>query len=159
MLEHMGLKVMSEIPYDVYPEGAAGPVWMHDFAMRTEDGAAVDLGQVKDAFHETFARVWRAEMEDDGFNKLVLHAGLRAREVQILRAYCKFLRQAGIAFQQPYMEQTLARNPRIARRLIDLPGTAQGPRRRNGRKDSSARSSRRSKRSPTWTRTGSSGAF
>ena len=120
MLEHMGLKVISEIPYEVHPEGSERPVWMHDFAMRTEDGAVVDLGRVKDAFHETFALVWRTEMEDDGFNKLVLCAGLRAREVQILRAYCKFLRQAGIAFEQSEMAQTLALNPHIARRLIDL---------------------------------------
>ena len=120
MLECMGLKVISEIPYDVHPEGAAQPIWMHDFAMRTEDGAAVDLGRVKEAFHEAYAQVWRAEMENDGFNKLVLRAGLRAREVQILRAYCKYLRQAGIPFSQDYMEQTLARNPHIARWLVDL---------------------------------------
>jgi glutamate dehydrogenase len=120
MLEHMGLKVISEIPYEVYPGGSERPVWMHDFAMRTEDGAVVDLRRVKEAFHETFALIWSAEMEDDGFNKLVLRAGLRAREVQILRAYCKFLRQARIPFSQQYMEQTLARNPHIARRLIDL---------------------------------------
>ena len=120
MLEHMGLKVISEIPYDVRPANAEQPVWMHDFAMRTEDGLAIDLGQVKDAFHETFAWVWRAQMDDDGFNKLVLRAGLKAREVQILRAYCKYLRQARIPFSQEYMQQTLARNPRIARKLVDL---------------------------------------
>jgi len=120
MLECMGLKVISEIPYDMRPEGADRPIWMHDFAMRTEDGAAVDLGRIKEAFHEAYAKVWHAEMDNDGFNKLVLRAGLRAREVQILRAYCKYLRQARIPFSQSYMEQTLARNPKIARWLVDL---------------------------------------
>ncbi len=120
MLECMGLKVISEIPYNMRPEGAEQPIWMHDFAMRTEDGAAVDLGRVKEAFHEAYAQVWRAEMDNDGFNKLVLRAGLRAREVQILRAYCKYLRQARVPFDEEYMQQTLARNPRIARWLVDL---------------------------------------
>ena len=120
MLEHMGAKVISEIPYDVRPAETERPIWIHDFAMRTEDGLAIDLGQVKDAFHETFACVWHAEMESDGFNKLVLRAGLRAREVQILRTYCKYLRQARIPFSQEYMQQTLAHNPRIARCLVDL---------------------------------------
>jgi glutamate dehydrogenase len=120
MLENMGLKVMSEIPYHIAPAGAAAPVWMHDFAMRTEGGASVDPSAVRDAFHDAFAKVWRREVDDDGFNKLVLRAGLRAREVQVLRAYSKYLRQVRIPFSQEYMEQTLADNPAITRRLADL---------------------------------------
>src|SRR3546814_5634197 len=59
-------------------------------------------------------------MENDGFNKLVLHAGLTAREVNVLRAYCKYLRQARIPFSQAYLEATLARNPGLTRNLVDL---------------------------------------
>ena len=120
MLENMGLKVLSEIPYSIRPTGAGGPVWMHDFAMRTRDESAVDPGAVKEAFHEAFAKVWRGHVDNDGFNKLVLRAGLRAREVLVLRAYSKYLRQARIPFSQEYMEQTLANNPTITRRLVDL---------------------------------------
>ena len=46
-------------------------------------------------------------MEDDGFNRLVLGAGLGWRDVAMLRAYCKYLRQAGVPFSQAYMEETL----------------------------------------------------
>lgn len=120
MLEHMGLKVFSEIPYDIQPADLDRPVWMHDFELRTHDGASVDLCQVKKAFHEAFAHIWRGEMDNDGFNRLVLRAGLCAREVLVLRAYCKYLRQTGITFSQAYMEQTLANNPAITRRLVDL---------------------------------------
>src|SRR3546814_17673962 len=59
-------------------------------------------------------------MENDGFNKLVLHAGLTAREVIVLRAYCKYLRQARIPFSQAYLEAPLARNPGLTRNLVDL---------------------------------------
>ena len=120
MLENMGLKVMSEIPYDIQPQGAKHPIWLHDFAMHTHGGAAIDIGAVKDAFHEAFAQVWHRESEDDGFNKLVLHAGLRAREVLVLRAYCKYLRQAAIPFSQVYMEQTLWQHPHLAHLLVKL---------------------------------------
>ncbi|MDH3968345.1 MAG: NAD-glutamate dehydrogenase [Rhodospirillales bacterium] len=120
MLENMGLKVIGEVPYEVHLPDLAQPVWIHDFDTVTEGGAAVDLGQAKEAFHDSFARVWRGEMENDGFNKLVLRAGLTAREVKVLRAYCKYLRQAGIPFSQAYMEETLQGNPQIARRLADL---------------------------------------
>jgi len=120
MLENMGLKVISENPYEIRPAGVARAMWMHDFAMRSQDGGAVDPVAVRDAFHEAFAQVWRNEMDNDGFNRLVIGAGLRAREVMVLRAYCKYLRQAAIPFSQDYMEQTLAGNPGIARSLVDL---------------------------------------
>ncbi|MBK1696953.1 NAD-glutamate dehydrogenase [Rhodovibrio salinarum] len=120
MLENMGIKVISEHPYDVHPTDRRLPVWLHDFEMRTAGGEPVDLGRVRDKFHEAFARIWRGEMENDGFNRLVLLARLTARDVIVLRTYCKYLRQAGIPFSQAYMEDTLAENPALARLLVEL---------------------------------------
>ena len=57
---------------------------------------------------------------NDGFNRLVLRAGLTWREVVILRAYAKYLRQAGVAFSQTYIEETLAANSEIAGNLVAL---------------------------------------
>ncbi len=119
MLENMGLRVIGEVPYEIQPAGGA-TIWSHDFSMMTEDGSAVDVAPVRDAFHDAFGRVWRAQMEDDGFNKLVLQSGLTARQVIVLRAYCKYLRQARIPFSQEYMEETLARNPKITALLVEL---------------------------------------
>ena len=120
MLENMGLRVLGEVPYQIRVPGVEQPIWIHDFDTVTEDVAAVDLSVVKDAFHDAFARVWVGEMENDGFNKLVLRAALTAREVKVLRSYCKYLRQARIPFSQAYMEETLKSNPQITRRLVDL---------------------------------------
>jgi glutamate dehydrogenase len=120
ILEHMGFKVISESPYMVQPREAAREVWIHDFGMVTADGHEVELSAVRDIFHTALARVWAGEMEDDGFNRLVLAAGLDWREVTILRAYCKYLRQAAIPFSQAYMEATLAGNPKIAAALVKL---------------------------------------
>jgi glutamate dehydrogenase len=120
MLENMGFKVIGEVPYDVWPAGRDTPVWIHDFEMVTEDDLPIDLGRVKDVFHEAFERVWLGSMENDGFNKLVVRAGLTARQVTIVRGYCKYLRQAGIPFDQDYMEETLKSHIDITRLLIDL---------------------------------------
>jgi len=119
-LEHMGLKVISEMPYQVRIAGLERPVWMHDFGLVTADGSEIDIGAVKENFHEAYGRIWAGDMEDDGFNRLVLLAGLTWREVIVLRAYCKYLRQAQAAFSQAYMEETLARNPVIAALLVRL---------------------------------------
>jgi glutamate dehydrogenase len=120
MLENMGLKVLEEIPYEVRAAGPGGALSIRDFRLRTEDGTEVDLARAKAPFEEVFGRVWRCEMESDGFNRLVLLAGLSGPEVTVLRAYCKYLRQARIPFSQAYMERTLARNPEITRRLAAL---------------------------------------
>jgi glutamate dehydrogenase len=96
------------------------PVWIHDFEMHTEDDTAIDLSAVKETFHDAFQRVWQVEMENDGFNKLVVRAGLTSRQVIILRGYCKYLLQARIPFSQAYMEATLKNNPEITRRLVEL---------------------------------------
>ncbi len=120
MLEHMGFKVVGEMPYVLRPSGVERPVWLHDFGMVTQDGAEIDLGQAKEPFQEAYAHVIAGEMEDDGFNRLVLRAHMGWRRIVVLRAYCKYLRQIGIPFSQAYMEETLAGNPTIARLLIKL---------------------------------------
>ncbi|MBL6957545.1 MAG: NAD-glutamate dehydrogenase [Rhodospirillales bacterium] len=123
MLEHMGLKVMDEMPFAVRPadgDDEGRLVMIHDFGLQTRDGSAVDLKAVAVNFQDAFRRVWFGDMESDGFNGLVLGAGLDWRQVSILRAYSKYLRQAGIAFSQAYMEQTLANNPGLACTIVNL---------------------------------------
>jgi glutamate dehydrogenase len=120
MLENMGLKIVTELPYAVHPGGQERPFWIHDFIMTAPGGAEIDVGAVKDKFHEAYARVWSGEMEDDGFNRLVLCAGFDWRDVTVIRAYSRFLRQAGIPFSLAYMEETMANNAEIAKLLVQL---------------------------------------
>ncbi|HET7676183.1 MAG TPA: NAD-glutamate dehydrogenase, partial [Gammaproteobacteria bacterium] len=75
---------------------------------------------VKGIFQDAFAQIWSGNVENDGFNKLVLAAGLTWRETALLRAYCKYLLQTGAPFSQAYMEQALANNADIAKCMIEL---------------------------------------
>ena len=120
MLENMGLRVLTETPYRVTPTASDGFVYIQDFTLEANGLAAIDAPSVKVNFEETFARVWTGAAESDGFNRLVLLAGLGARDVEVLRAYAKYLRQAAIGFSQAYMEDALAQHPKIARHLVDL---------------------------------------
>jgi glutamate dehydrogenase len=119
MLEDMGVEVVEERPYEIRRPGT-DPVWIHDFGMTYARDRELDLGKVRDVFQEAFAAVLRGEAESDGFNRLVLGARLTWREIVILRAYCKYLRQTRLTFSQEYMEQALAGNPAIARGLVEL---------------------------------------
>jgi len=121
MLEDMGLKVLDELPYAIHPDTDGGKlVMIHDFGLQTRDGSKVNLAAVREKFQDAFSRIWGGEVESDGFNALVLMGGLGWRDVVVLRACCKYLRQAGIAFSQEYMERTLANNPHLARQVVDL---------------------------------------
>jgi glutamate dehydrogenase len=118
-LENMGVKVQSEVPYEVQPLGAPFPVRIRDFSLSAE-GMQDDLRAVKQKFEETFIRVWIRDAESDGFNRLVLAAELEWHEIAVLRAYCKYLRQIGVTLSETYIQQTMANNPNIARLLIQL---------------------------------------
>ncbi|MDJ0974149.1 MAG: NAD-glutamate dehydrogenase, partial [Planctomycetota bacterium] len=120
VLENMGLRVYREIPYRIRPEGKNALVWLRDFELVAKDKRPIDLVQIRDGFHEAVEDVWNGAMENDGFNMLVLRAGLTSRQVTVLRAYCKYLRQAGITFSQEYMEETLANHTDVARWLVRL---------------------------------------
>ena len=119
MLENMGLKVVSEHPFTVRAGDEGETVYIHDFLMRG-DGGEVDLAAIRDNFQEAFERVWHGEMEDDGLNRLVIGAGLGWRQVVILRAYIRYLRQARITHSQSYIEETLSAHPRLVRRLVEM---------------------------------------
>ena len=120
MLEHMGLRVLGERPHQLTANDSGKAIWIHDLKMEGRDGAQIDVGAVREAFQAVFARIWSGDVEDDGFNSLVLKAALEWRDIIVVRAYCKYLRQARITFSQEYMEQTLGRNPSLARSIIEL---------------------------------------
>ncbi|MCH7937340.1 MAG: NAD-glutamate dehydrogenase, partial [Proteobacteria bacterium] len=121
LFEHMGFKVMVELEHEaIIRDGERRKILIHDFGLQSRDGSGVDLVAIGEKLKESFRRVWDGETESDGFNALVPSVGLDWREVVILRAYSKFLRQAGIAYSQAYMEQTLAANGPITRRIVDL---------------------------------------
>jgi glutamate dehydrogenase len=119
MLENFGLRVIGESPYLVKtPEGEM--CWILDFSMLLTGSGDFNMERVQSLFQDAFAKVWRGELEDDGFNRLILGAGLNGREVSILRAIAKYKRQIGGTFSQQYIEDTFGRYPEIAKLVIKL---------------------------------------
>ncbi|CAN5453209.1 NAD-glutamate dehydrogenase [soil metagenome] len=118
LLENMGVRVADELgPYEIRT-GGDELFWIHDFGLKAE--RELQTSQVKDIFQDTFQRLWNEEIENDAFNRLVLKAGLDWREISMLRACCKYLRQTNLTFSQNYMERTLDSNPGIAGMLVEL---------------------------------------
>jgi len=118
MLERMGIEVLDERPYEI--ERTDGTTaWVYDFGLRLGDG--VDFGADRSAaVIDTLRVLWQGGVEQDGFNALVVRAGLTWAQATVLRAYAKYLRQAGTTFSQGYIEQTLSQHTAIAKLLVEL---------------------------------------
>jgi glutamate dehydrogenase len=84
------------------------------------DGGPVELGEATERLEALFLVVMRGFAEDDGYNALVLAAGLMWRDVALLRAISRFLRQIRIAFSQDYMWATLRKHPAVAAAIVQL---------------------------------------
>ncbi|MFF3177481.1 NAD-glutamate dehydrogenase [Streptomyces sp. NPDC057900] len=121
-LQRLGVEVVDERPYELRCADRTH-AWIYDFGLRmpqaTGNGGYL-ADDARERFQETFAAVWTGEAENDGFNALVLSAGLNWRQAMVLRAYAKYLRQAGSTFSQDYMESTLQNNVHTTRLLVSL---------------------------------------
>ncbi|MFD5630762.1 NAD-glutamate dehydrogenase [Streptomyces sp. NPDC127072] len=122
-INRMGVEVTDERPYELRCSDRT-TAWIYDFGLRLPkslNGNGDTLGDDgRERFQQAFAATWTGAAENDGFNALVLSAGLSWRQAMVLRAYAKYLRQAGSTFSQDYMEDTLRNNVHTTRLLVSL---------------------------------------
>ncbi|WP_405932133.1 NAD-glutamate dehydrogenase [Streptomyces sp. NBC_00827] len=122
-INRMGVEVTDERPYELRCSDRT-TAWIYDFGLRLPkslNGNGDYLGDDgRERFQQAFAATWTGAAENDGFNALVLSAGLNWRQAMVLRAYAKYLRQAGSTFSQDYMEDTLRNNVHTTRLLVSL---------------------------------------
>jgi glutamate dehydrogenase len=116
-IENLGLDVIQEAGHKVQPSGQ-NALWIHDFHTSQNKHKPIDLDEVKQTCEDTILAVLNGKTEDDGFNALVLTAGVSWREAWLLRTAAKHHQQAGFAYSPAYMEEALNKHPTIARELI-----------------------------------------
>ena len=119
MLEDMGLRVIDEQTYEVRPEGRP-TVFVHDMDLERADGLAFELEGIAPLALAGFMAVWYGDAESDGYNALTVNAGLPWRDVALIRAISRYLRQTGTPLAQHYMWATLSRHAGLARSLLQL---------------------------------------
>ncbi|MGH8724106.1 MAG: NAD-glutamate dehydrogenase, partial [Burkholderiales bacterium] len=119
MFERLGVRVQYEHPHQLEPAGAQA-ARVVDFGLVPPAAAGLDVAAVREAFHDAFLGMWSGTVEADNLNRLVLAAGLSAREISVLRAYARYLRQGTSTFSLAYVEQALTAHPRIAALLVRL---------------------------------------
>ncbi|MEX2495928.1 MAG: NAD-glutamate dehydrogenase, partial [Woeseia sp.] len=118
ILEDMGTEVYSERPYRLKLKSGA-KFWIQDFELRFPHTENLDVDSAAERFQDSFRQVLEGKAENDGFNRLILSAGLDWRQTVLLRCYAKYLSQLGIPFSQNYMEDVLVLHANLARTLVE----------------------------------------
>ena len=118
MMENLGLRVIGERPYEI--EASDVVYWIHDFDLEHHTSVEVNLQEMREPFIEAFQRIWAGEADNDGFNRLIIGANLTWREVAMLRAYARYMKQIRFGVSQEYMANTLTSHPEITRELVTL---------------------------------------
>nr|MBV6631281.1 NAD-glutamate dehydrogenase [Oceanococcus sp. HetDA_MAG_MS8] len=117
MLEHFGLQVLRQHPYNFGEDGQRG--WLQHFAVRLRAEQAPDRER-RAGFEEAFVAAWSGAIEDDGLNALVLMAGLPWREAALIRALAKYAQQTLLPFSSGYTEGLLRSHPEFIADLVQL---------------------------------------
>ncbi len=116
MLENLGMRVLSEHPYTLEcPDG--GTYGISDFRVSCPaSGAALETG--KRMLQRAIEPIWQGRVENDLFNQLIVRAGMDWREVALLRAYARYMKQLRFGISQHFIADTLARHLNIAQLLV-----------------------------------------
>ncbi|MGH3620801.1 MAG: NAD-glutamate dehydrogenase domain-containing protein, partial [Sciscionella sp.] len=124
VLQRMGVEVVDERPYEVH-RGDGTQCWIFDFGLRIEPAVLErftdeQVDDLRVRFQDTFAAAWRGACETDRFNSLVLRSGMNWRQASVLRAYVKYLRQAGTPYSQDHIEEVVLGHTDVATALLQL---------------------------------------
>ena len=118
ILENFNLRVTTERPLLISRRNKV-VVWIHVFKTFHVHGKYFDIANIDHRFQAALLQIWKGHAENDGFNRLVLDAGLDWRQVNVLRACGRYLMQLAVPFSQRYMEDALVNNPGISRLLVE----------------------------------------
>ena len=119
ILENLGLRVLGEFSHHLRQRSGRA-FWIHDFTFTYGEGLDIDIQQLNEIFQDAFVHIVAGDAENDAFNRLLLSAALPWREVALLRAYGRYLKQVRLGFDLGYIASTLNNHPDIARELVRL---------------------------------------
>ena len=119
-LENFGFRVIEDVPTAL--EAKDGPIGtIHDFLLAVPAGQ--DVGGLMargEAIEGAIAAVLNGQAEDDPFNRLITSVALSAVEANWLRAWFRYLRQAGMSFGIPTVVDALQHASGVTRALLAL---------------------------------------
>ena len=120
LLDNMGLKVLNEETQEIKTEDGV-LITVNNFTINMNQNSEIAISSViKTNFEITLKKLLLYQAENDKFNQLIIHRELNWLDVNILRAYTKYLKQINFRYGQHYIENTFINHHHIAADLIHL---------------------------------------
>ncbi len=119
VLDHLGLRVVNQVPTEVRP-GGAPPLFIDSFQIEDRWAGEEELSPRARLLEEALRAVFRRDVDDDPLNRLVLTAGLGWRQVDVFRAYVGYTQQIGSIFSRDFHREVLIGNPSACSDLFAL---------------------------------------
>lgn len=119
-LNNMGLHVLAEHTYTVTPALQSQSVWVHHFRFSTQLETPPSIWGLKKNFEQAITKIWLGEIQNDNLNALIINPGLQWRQVVLIRAYAKYLKQLGFPYGQEFIQEALSKHAALTRCIVTL---------------------------------------
>jgi glutamate dehydrogenase len=120
VVENMGLFAQDVFTYKVQiNNGMHHEVYIHHFRLQTPMKAASGSEDMRQNMQTAFERVWAQDMEDDKYNSLIIAANISWREVILIRAIAKYLKQTDFPYSFEFTLETLLQHAGIVKKFVD----------------------------------------
>jgi glutamate dehydrogenase len=116
VLEDFGFVALEEVPTAL----ANGLGHIHEFLLDAPAGSGAPLLARAETAERAISEVLKGRAENDAFNRLIVSLGLEPQAVVLLRAWFRYLRQAGMNYGLATTADALARAPQVTGGFIAL---------------------------------------
>lgn len=114
--KNLGTKILSHNGYYIVINGG---IWIHHFVLSRVDELVNNI-TLKEQFEITLTKVFTREIKNDYFNSLIILAGLKCKEVLLVRTLSAYLKQISFGYNQEYIQKVVSEYPKIVKYLIQL---------------------------------------
>ncbi|HJV97823.1 MAG TPA: NAD-glutamate dehydrogenase [Arthrobacter sp.] len=114
---NMGIEVLDERPFEIETADRRD-FFLYDLGLKYPAGVdPIATGQL---LADSFGAAVSGAIESDSFDRLVLREGMHWRQITVLRAYARYMRQMGNTNSFGFIADTLLANPEVTKGLSAL---------------------------------------
>ena len=121
VLENFGFRVIGELPTRLREDN---DTFVHDFVVESD---ATSDGHDAAVLEGAIAAALEGKAENDAFNRLIVDLGVSPQSVVLLRAWFRYLRQAGLPYGLTTVVDALRRAPKLTSALLARFAAAHDP--------------------------------
>ena len=121
ILTNMGFLSIAETTHLLRPDNPDSRfAVIHETLLESADASPINLAARAKLLESTFIAVWTGRAENDVLNALTLQSGMEWRDIALLRAFGRYLRQTASSYSVEYLNQTLVKHKALAIRLVAM---------------------------------------